>query len=209
MVARIGCANIDGPCLLDAQPRHVLGLAVVAVVVVARFALQGKFKPVAALVGVCVLGLIVASQLPFLDRLDDRLDTSGTNVARVSVYAETIERTLAAPIFGYGAPRPADTSSVLPPAGTQGQVWMVMFSHGFVGVGLFLAILLWFAWRALRLRSSVGVVISGILVAFFVEVFYYGVLGAGLCVIFITAAIAMRESLVDAKLPALKKEVSG
>ncbi len=197
------------PAFLTLNRGMFLGLAVVAVVVVARFALQGKFKPVAALVGVCVLGLIVASQLPFLDRLDDRLDTSGTNVARVSVYAETIERTLAAPIFGYGAPRPADTSSVLPPAGTQGQVWMVMFSHGFVGVGLFLAILLWFAWRALRLRSSVGVVISGILVAFFVEVFYYGVLGAGLCVIFITAAIAMRESLVDAKLPALKKEVSG
>lgn len=191
------------PAFLTLNRGMFLGLGVAAVVIAVRFALQAKFKAIVLMGAVFVVGAAMVAVLPVSDRLDSRLEVSGTNTGRTEVYAETIARTMTSPLFGFGAPRPADTSSALPPAGTQGQVWMVMFSHGFVGIALFIAILLWMIYQAFRWRDTAGVVISGVLVALLVEVFYYGVLGAGLCIAFIVGAVAMREHIQGSSASAL------
>lgn len=200
------------PAFLTLNRGMFLGLGVAAVVIAIRFALQGKFKAILIMAFVFAVGAVMLTVLPVTDRLDNRLEASGTNTGRTGVYSETIARTLTSPLFGFGGPRPADTSSALPPAGTQGQIWMVMFSHGFIGVALFLAVLVWMIVRAFRWPETPGVVITGVLVALLVEVFYYGILGAGLCITLILGALAMREwppgspSPAAIESPALREE---
>lgn len=182
------------PAFLTLNRGMFVGLGVALVFIAVRFAMLGHTRALLALFGVGALGAVMAWLLPVADRLVNRLENTGTNQSRTEVYIETITRTAGSPLFGFGAPRPAEsTTSILPPAGTQGQVWMVMFSHGFVGVALFLGVLAWMTIYAYKWRDAPGVVIAGVLVALLVEIFYYGVLGAGLFIAFVIAAIAMRD----------------
>src|SRR5690606_31231392 len=86
-------------------------------------------------------------------RLEDRTTTSSSTEDRASLYRETFDRTLDSPLFGYGAPRPSVTEG-LPSAGTQGHIWMVMFSHGLPALAVFLLALVWFVIATARVRNT-------------------------------------------------------
>ena len=92
-----------------------------------------------------------------LARLQERLHYSRTNVGRQTIYREAFDGAVNSPVFGHGAPQPSGTVDVS--VGTQGQVWNVMFSYGFVALAFFLG---WFAlvvlqsWRSPRPGRPVG-----------------------------------------------------
>lgn len=181
------------PAFLTLNRGMFLGLAVIGLYVAVRFALMGHVRALAGLGLLAGAGVLALQLLPVMDRLDARLATSGTNDSRLTVYSETIRETLTSPLLGQGAPRPAPNTGIEVPAlGTQGQVWMVVFSHGFVGIALFLAGMLWLVVRTTRRRDVAGVVMNATLVGLTVETFYYGVLGAGLGIAMAVAALAMR-----------------
>ncbi|SIT84228.1 hypothetical protein [Microbacterium sp. RU33B] len=182
------------PAFLTLNRGMFIGLGVVAFVIAVRLALQGRTRAVLGLAGLGGAGLLLVWLLPVADRLSNRLEISGTNDDRLGVYFETIARTATSPLFGFGAPRPAEASSgFAPPVGTQGQIWMVLFSHGYIGLLLFISVLVWMTVRAFKWPDLAGIVASGVLCALLVEVFYYGVLGAGLAIAFVLGALAMRE----------------
>jgi hypothetical protein len=181
------------PAFLTLNRGMFIGLAIIGVYVAVRFALMGHVRALAGLGLLAAAGVLALRLLPVMDRLDARLATSGTNDSRLTVYSETIRRTLDSPFLGLGAPRPAPNTGIEVPAlGTQGQVWMVLFSHGFVGIALFMAGMLWLVVRTARRRDVPGVVIHATLVGLTVETFYYGVLGAGLGIAMAIGALAMR-----------------
>lgn len=181
------------PAFLTLNRGMFLGLAIIGVYVALRFAAMGHTRALAGLAMMAVGGVLALQVLPVVSRLEARLATSGTNDSRMTVYSETLRQTLASPLLGFGAPRPAANVGIAVPAlGTQGQVWMVVFSNGFVGLALFLAGLLWLVGRTARRRDVSGVVVNAVLVALLVETFYYGVLGAGLGIAMAVAAMTMR-----------------
>ena len=181
------------PAFLTLNRGMFLGLAVIGVYAAVRFAAMGHVRALVGLAAMTVVGFVALQFLPVIDRLESRLETSGTNDSRLTVYSETLRQTLASPLLGYGAPRPATNVAIeIPALGTQGQVWMVVFSQGFVGIALFLAGLLWLVARTSRRRDMVGVVVNAVLVGLLVETFYYGVLGVGLGVSMAAAALVMR-----------------
>lgn len=184
------------PAFLTLNRGMFIGLAVVLVVVIVRLLVQGRFAASLAPLGVAAFAGVLVALLPVTERLSSRLETSSTNADRLATYLETVTRTWASPFLGYGYLRPPEVAG-FNPVGTQGQIWMVMFSHGFVGLALFLAVLVWMLVRALRAQSTVGLVISGVLAALLVEVTYYGVNGVGLSVGFIAAALVMREKTLS------------
>lgn len=181
------------PAFLTLNRGMFLGLAVVLVVVLIRLLLQGRVTAALVPIGLAVVAVVTLAFLPVWDRLETRLGASSTNEDRVETYVETVLKTLQSPLLGYGYPRPTEGAG-FNPLGTQGQVWMVLFSHGFVGLALFLAVLIWMLLRAMRADSLVGIVVSGVLVALCVEIFYYGVNGVGLAVAFTAAALVMRDA---------------
>ena len=178
------------PAVFTLNRGMFLGLAVAAVTAVARAAIAGRHRALVDLVLVCAAGMAAAVTLNVADRVLGRVETSSSTEDRAHLYEETFVRTLGSPLFGFGAPRPSWTEGA-PSAGTQGHVWMVMFSHGFPALVVFLAALAWFAWRTARAARGRISAIHIVQVVLLVEVFYYGALPTGFMLAFLPAAAVL------------------
>ncbi|MCC2314578.1 O-antigen ligase family protein [Cellulomonas xiejunii] len=163
-------------------------------VVVAWLGLQalraGRLRQLAA--GLVLLAAAVPAWLASSASasLFDRVETSSSTTDRAALYVETWDRTLESPLFGYGAPRPASVPW-LPSVGTQGQLWTVLFSHGVVGLGLFLAWFVVVVVRSWRRADVLGAVATGVVLATIVESVFYGMM-TGLNVSLLASVLALR-----------------
>lgn len=158
-----------------------------------RFGARGQVKWLAAVLTLLTIGLAVASALGVGQSIGTRTQYSATNAGRTTIYREAFERTLASPLIGYGAPRPSLTLDIS--VGTQGQVWNIMFSFGFVALALFCG---WMWLLALRTRAAPGALVwlhvVPVMAAFMI--FYYGLDGSQLVVIFVAVALVFREMAI-------------
>lgn len=196
---------------VDRRARLVIALLVAACVPVALATLnRGIFVGVAVATVVLVvrlrrlirLGHLLAAAVPLglvagfavasgaLDRIGERTSTSSTTADRASIYREAFERTLDSPLLGYGAPRPSQTLDVS--VGTQGHFWYVMFSHGFVGLALFLATIWGLAVVTRRTTDLVGALMHATLVVASVMLMFYGLEGMNLLFVLVTGAVLLR-----------------
>lgn len=180
------------PAFLTLNRGMFLGLGVAVAYIAFRAVLLGHGRILLSIIGITALAGIALTQLPIQERLDQRTSKVESIDDRANLYAETLTRTLESPIFGYGAPRPSEREDQ-PSVGTQGHIWMVLFSHGFVGVGLFLGWLVTAFLQTIRRKDTVGLVCNTVLLVALVEVFYYGILGTGLVIIMLAAALALRK----------------
>jgi hypothetical protein len=168
-----------------------LAVGVGVVYAAVRFGFRGQVKWLAAVLVLLGIGLATASALGVGQSIGSRTQYSSTNAGRATIYREAFERTLQSPFIGYGAPRPSLTLSIS--VGTQGQIWNVMFSFGFVALILFCA---WLWLLPLRTRAAPGALlwlhVVTVMASFMM--FYYGLDGSQLVVIFVASAIVMREA---------------
>ncbi|GAA2935345.1 hypothetical protein GCM10010458_18900 [Microbacterium luteolum] len=180
------------PAFLTLNRGMFIGLAVAAAYLFLRFAMAGRLRQVLLLTVIGVVAAVAAIALDVGSKLTDRVETSSSTEDRANLYEETFVRTLQSPLFGYGAPRPSFTDGA-PSAGTQGHLWMVMFSHGFPALICFVGALVWMYFATIRGRSTAMLVLHTVQLVILVEVFFYGVLPNGLILTFPVAALAMRE----------------
>ena len=83
----------------------------------------------------------------------------------------------------------------VPPLGTQGQLWGVVFSHGFVGAAAFLA---FFATQLIshrRSRSAIEAIGVCVLLFFFLQLLTYDVLGIPTYTVMIAIGLMERNRL--------------
>jgi O-antigen ligase len=157
-----------------------------------RYAIRGKVK---ALIGITILVVVaggVFAVLPIQQLLSERIANSATNQTRASLYSEVLARVGQSPLLGYGAPRPSEGAGA-PSVGTQGQLWMVLFSHGYPGAALFVA---WYVWAVWRTRKGLTPVWFWSHVTVFiglVQLPYYGALPSQIHTIMLATAMALRE----------------
>ncbi|PPL19881.1 O-antigen ligase family protein [Microterricola pindariensis] len=180
------------PAFLTLNRGMFIGLGLALVYVAARAVIRGNLRVILALGALLLVVAGAFATLPIADRLTDRVSTSSTTEDRAGLYEETFTRTLDAPLFGYGAPRPSEKAGV-PSAGTQGQIWMVMFSQGFPGVLFFVGWFVWAFFRSLPARDPIGLACNTVLLVIIVESSYYGIMTAGIAVAMIAAALTMRS----------------
>jgi hypothetical protein len=181
------------PAFLTLNRGMFIGLGLALAYGVLRLAIRGRVRAVASLVGILAVVAAVFIALPAQERLTQRLDVSATTQTRYALYQEAIERTLESPLFGYGAPRPSETPGS-PSVGTQGQVWTVLFSHGFPGLLFYLSWLIWAFVRTRHHSSGLGLAFNTILLLTIVEGVYYGVLTTGLPLAMVAAGYALRPA---------------
>lgn len=157
--------------------------------------LAGKGN-VRALVGITVLSLGLATVVvlsPLEQVVSLRIDNPHSNRARFSLYDEAVSGVKESPLVGYGGPRPA-SGEYLPSVGTQGQLWMVLFSHGVPGTVMFLGFFAHFLWTTRRARS--GVIFWSHIMIFvaLLQMPVYGQIPVPLHVMMIAVALALRET---------------
>lgn len=173
----IGLAGIV-PIVLSVNRGLWISLGIALVYFAARKALRGKLGPFFVLVAtiVAVAGLLVVT--PAGQLVQDKIDNSGkSNESRSNLYGDAYRGALKSPLIGNGAPKKAEgADSKLPPVGTHGMLWYLMFVHGFVGLALFLTWLGGEVFRSGRVRTTDGWWTHLALVIALVQVPFYGLL---------------------------------
>lgn len=143
--------------------------------------------------GLVVVGtLVVATPLgdPIRDALGNR--SADSNERRTILYEETIARTAESPFLGQGAPRPSEETAQS--VGTHGQIWMVMFSHGFIAAGLWLTMFGVLVWRTRNPSTPLGMAMHIVLVLGLCEMLFYGQIPHQLFIVVMAASVAYREA---------------
>lgn len=188
-----------------------LGIIAMGLYLMIRAAATGRIRILAAgLAGAAVLGLVVYAS-PLSTVIENRLSGEApSNDSRKNLGVESF-RTVAkaSPVAGFGTTRNFQGSFVSislgstaacplcsPPAlGTQGQLWLVMFSQGLVGLLLYLGFLLLHFFRSSRLPSTVATMAGCVLIAHFVTMPFYGAIGPAMLVIMVAVGLIHRETM--------------
>lgn len=160
-----------------------------------RLAVSGRAQVVARLlVATLVVGLVLALS-PLGNLVTSRVETGHSNEDRLGLAFAAIEGAAERPIFGWGAPRPNVRN--LPSVGTHGQIWLVTFSHGFVGTFGFVGALSAYFMRTRRQATTSGLWAHTILVIAFVQMPVYLLIPHSLFAIMAAVAVALRLQADD------------
>lgn len=173
----IGLAAVY-PILVSVNRGLWISLAVGLVYFAVRKALRGQLGPVLVLVGVLVSVAALLVATPAGTLVAEKLDKSDkSNESRSNLYELAYQGAKESPLIGNGAPKRAEGAPAgMPPVGTHGLLWYLMYVHGFVGLGLFLAWLAAEIWRSGRVRTADGWWSHLVLVIGLVQVPFYGLL---------------------------------
>jgi hypothetical protein len=163
------------------------------------YALRGRSAPFVAVLVLGAIGYLVAAATGVLASLGERLQYSGTNTGRLQIYSEAWHGALDSPLFGNGAPRPSTTVDIS--VGTQGQLWNVMYSYGFVALAGFVGFFAYVAFLALRVRGPAAPWPHIMLAVVTLTFFFYGYDGPQLSVAMVGAAVALRAVATGSLVP--------
>ncbi len=130
------------PALLTLNRGMILGVLVAVMYVGVRGLLAGRPRIFVSTVIVAVFGCALFFALPVEERLNARLSEGASSTeTRSSVYRQALASVPDSPVLGYGTPIEG-TNPAAPPVGTQGQVWIILVSHGPLALGAALGWLL-------------------------------------------------------------------
>lgn len=208
MIAMLVLALI--PALLTLNRGMILGLGIGLAYAAVRFALRGNGRGLLVL-GVAVgIGVVIMSTLHFGTRLDARLGQSNSTDTRASVYQATFDQVKASPFLGFGAPASSTVSATGPDLGSQGQLWTVLYSAGFPGVGLFVVALIGFAWRTRKPATQPMMWMHVVPVIALVVLPIYRLQATELVLVMVATAIAMRDRPVALRrrIPAVPRQAA-
>ena len=186
-----------------------IALIVAGIYIGVRLALSGHAKLLmgSAAVIVILAGVIALSPLGSLvqARLNSEHNSNGT---RSTLYSDTFTGAGKSPLFGFGTPRASENlaQDANVRVGTQGQFFLVLFSHGYPGLVFYLG---WFAFTlllSLRRRSLTEILWSSVILISFVEMFVYDFLPVAIYVVMIACALLWRERLFQAQAAAVEAE---
>jgi hypothetical protein len=172
-----------------------LCLVVTAVYASFRFAMRGRKGGVQGVLAFAAVFLMVFTFGPTRQLIDDRIATPHSNQGRTILYKEAADSVQKSPMLGYGGPRPSQSNPNLPSVGTQGQFWLVLFSHGIPGALLFVSFFVYACWRTRKARSPMALWCHVVILIALVQMPFYGLLPSQLNIIMIAIALAAREGV--------------
>lgn len=187
----LGLAAMIAPAMATSNRGMFAALALAAVYVVVRLAVRDRAAPVLTIAVLGVVGSVVLVANGLLAQISTRQEYGDSSGTRLALYGETFRRTLQSPLLGYGAPRPSTEQAYS--VGTQGYVWMLMFSFGFVGLLLFLAFLWGTTVRTWRSPGDVDLVLHSTLVVASVVIVVYGLDVMQLLTIMLVSGVLLRR----------------
>lgn len=182
-------------------------LAVVAVFVIVQIVrLRPRALP-AVIAGVAIAGvLFLGSGLGGV--INERLDNPHSDDRRSELAVKTVESvTQGSPLLGFGNTRqvqgsfasiaggdtPDCPSCGVPPLGTQGHLWLVLFTTGFIGLLLFASFFVYRFARHIRSRDLPTILGLVVLIFFFFELPFYDHLGPPLFSVMLCLGLMWRR----------------
>lgn len=171
-----------------------LALAAALVYLAARSALTGRARAVVVGAGVVLVLVAAVAASPLGTIVHERLSSKqGSNATRSNLYHQAVDQVLASPFLGYGSPRPSSTAITgNSHTGTQGQFFLVLFSHGIPAAALYYG---WFLLTVVRTgkRKAANPIWALVVLISIVESPFYDFMPITFYVIMIGAALAWRD----------------
>jgi O-antigen/teichoic acid export membrane protein len=183
------------PMIVSLNRGMYISLGVGLLYVAIRLAGRGRVATLVSLI-VLMLGLAVVVALTPLKHLviANASSTHGhSDTTRVSVVQQAIAGANKSPWFGFGEPQAVTGQGGTPPIGTQGQLWMVLYSNGYVATVFFISFFLAVLWQTRRAAGTAGLWLHAVPLIALTQITVYGWLPAELQVIMVVAALAYRR----------------
>lgn len=145
---------------------------------------------------------------------EERLNNQHSNERRGDLLVQTVtSAATGSPIVGFGStrdvqgnfgsiaggPTPDCSACGVPPLGTQGQLWGVIFSQGLLGAALFLLFFLYVFSRCWRCRTTAETLCTFVLFFFAVQLFVYDTLDVPILVVMIVIGVLCREQIASGR----------
>lgn len=164
-----------------------------------------------------VLGAVVAASAvvvgvvtvtPWGALVQERMDHQHSNDRRTQLLVSTVSSVSSgSPVVGFGTTRDVQGSFAsiagaatpdcpacgVPPLGTQGQLWLVVFSQGWLGLAFFLVFVLLALSRCWRCRTTNQTVCTFVLAFFLIQLAIYDSLGLSLFLVMLAIGLVFRE----------------
>ena len=183
-----------------------LGAGVIFVIV--YHVKKGHWLPLVGAMLALVLGVAVFAVSPLSTIAGERLENQHSNDRRGRLLAETVQSSATgSPVIGFGATRdvqgsfasiaggatPDCPACAVPPLGTQGHIWMVIFTQGFVGAVFFLMFFLSAFWWSSGMRTLSQAVALCLVLFLFLQMGIYDTGGMPLLVVMLAIGAAWRD----------------
>jgi polysaccharide biosynthesis protein PslJ len=178
-----------------------LSLGVGLVYAAIRLAIGGNKRMLRAVMILIPSMLLLIYVTPLRGVVEERFANPHSNERRLSLYQEAIQNVTESPLLGFGGPRPSEENSDAPSVGTQGQFWLVLFSHGIPGAVFFVWWFLYQFWAMRHVSRPVPFWCHVLILIALIQLPFYGWLPAPLVVIIVAIALAARETLGDRAAP--------
>ena len=183
------------PMIVSLNRGMFLSLGVGLLYVAIRLAGRGRVATLVALL-VLIIGLalvIAVSPLRHLVLANLSSTHGNSNTTRVSVTQQAIAGANSSPLFGYGEPQAVTGQGGTPPIGTQGQLWTILYSNGYIATALFIGFFLAVLWQTRRAVGTAGLWLHAVPLIALTQIAVYGWLTVELQVIMVVAALAYRR----------------
>jgi hypothetical protein len=180
-----------------------IALALAGVYAAGKLAFAGRGKVLlGGLIALLAMGAVI-SLTPLGNTFNTRasMGQAGDGV-RATVYQEALSGVASSPLYGYGAPRASTSTTTVTGGthvGTQGQFWLVLFSHGIPGMVFYLGFFGFTFLHALRRRSVEELAWNAVLVISFVEMMVYDFMPTTLYVVMIGCALLWRRRMAPVR----------
>lgn len=186
----IGLVLALPPMLLSVNRGLWISVGAIFAVVAVRSFLAGRTGPLRMLgLGIAAIAVLVVVT-PAGEIVGGRLSEGDAN-SRAGIYSEAWNGALESPILGWGGPRPS-INPFSPAVGTHGHFWYAMFSHGFVGLALFVAWLGWAFHRGAMRRDPVSIMLASVVFVAALQMFFYNFFPSVLPIILIATGLMLR-----------------
>ena len=178
------------PIIMSVNRGLWMTLILIFVVTAYRSFLQGHTRALKTLAAASGLVVVLLMFTPLGEIVAGRLSESDAGT-REGIYSEAWQGTLQSPLLGWGGPRPS-INPFSPPIGTHGQVWMVMFSHGFVGLALYCSWAILAIVQSMKYRDRVSMMLTCVVMAGGLQAFFYNLLPTSLPIILTATGLLSR-----------------
>ena len=187
-----------------------IGLGVAAIAVALRLAVRGRFWAIGAL-AVAATGLAVALTVtPLGTVVSERLDHGKSNGVRGYLTDKALSGAFESPVVGYGSTRntvggrqsiavgekPGCPRCGNFTIGGNGQLWQLLYAHGFTGTACYLGFFGYGLWRYRRDASPIGLAGGAALLGSLVAMFWYNALVTPLAFTMLAYALLWRNGRV-------------
>jgi hypothetical protein len=202
------------PAVMSLNRGMWLAIAFAVGFIAFRLALRGRLLVVGGLsLGLAIFALVFALS-PLQSIVADRLANGHSDRIRTFTTEQSLEVAKYSPVIGLGTTRNAEGSAKSiakgksdqcqrcgnPTLGSNGQIWLILISHGFVGVFLYTMFFVYGVLRYWRDVTPIGIACVLILMMSLLYNFYYNALVTPLSLFMLAYALLWRNDMEHARI---------